>query len=106
MKFLVNKIYAGPSNPYLNNPSLKEMNINEFLEPLELQIRNIKSPGHMKYYAYFKYEPWEWSVSGYNQLFLFPLYLPKHFSITSISIYLLLETMSGLYKLQDVVKVS
>ena len=36
MKFLVNKIYAGPSDPYLNNPSLKEMNINEFLKPLEL----------------------------------------------------------------------
>jgi len=48
MEFLVNKICAGPSDPYLDNPSLEEMNINEFLEPLELQIREIKSPGHMK----------------------------------------------------------
>ena len=92
--------------PTPDNPSLEEMNIKEFLQPLELQIRDIKSPGHMKYYAYFKYGPRGWSVSGYGQLFLFLLYSPKHFSITSIPIYSLLETMSGLYKLQDVAKVS
>ena len=106
MEFLVNKICAGPSDPYLDNPSLEEMNIKEFLQPLELQIRDIKSPGHMKYYAYFKYGPRGWSVSGYGQLFLFPLYSPKHFSITSIPTYSLMETASFLYKLQDVAKLS
>ena len=53
----------------------------------------------MKYYTYFKYGPRGWSASEYGQLFLFPLYLPKHFSITSIPTYSLLDTMSGLYKL-------
>ena len=48
MEFLVNKICAGPSDLYLNNPSLKKMSIKEFLQPLELQICGIKSPGHMK----------------------------------------------------------
>jgi len=36
VEFLLNKICARPSDPYLNNLSLKEMNINEFLELLEL----------------------------------------------------------------------
>jgi len=48
VEFLVNKICVGPSDPYLDNPSLEEMSINEFLQPLELQICDIKSPGHMK----------------------------------------------------------
>jgi len=60
----------------------------------------------MKYYAYFKYGPRGWSASGYGQLFLFPLYSPNHFSITSIPTYSLLETTSGLCKLQDAAKVS
>ena len=48
MEFLVIKIRAGPGDPYLDDPSLGEMNINEFLQPLELQIREIRSPVHEK----------------------------------------------------------
>ena len=48
MEFLVIEIRAGPSDPYRDDPSLGEMNINEFLQPLELQIRDIRCPGHMK----------------------------------------------------------
>ena len=48
VEFLVIKIRAGPGDPYLDDPSLGEMNINEFLQPLELQIREIRSPVHEK----------------------------------------------------------
>ena len=48
MEFLVNKICARPGDLYLDNPSLEKMSIKEFLQPLELQICDIKSPEHMK----------------------------------------------------------
>jgi len=41
---------------------------------------------------------------GYSQLFLFPLSSAKYFSVTSIPTHSELETMSGLYELQDAVK--
>jgi len=41
---------------------------------------------------------------GYGQLFLFPLSSAKYISGTSIPIHSELETMSGLYELQDAVK--
>ena len=75
------------------------MSIKEFLQPLELQIRDIRCPRHMKYYAYFEYGPRGLSASrrqGYSQLFLFPLSSAKHFSVTSIPTHSMLETMSGL----------
>ena len=47
VEFLVNKICAGPSDPYLDNSSLEEMSIKKFLQLLVLQIRDIDTWNNM-----------------------------------------------------------
>ena len=47
VEFLVNKICARPSDPYLDNSSLKEMSIKKFLQLLVLQIHDIDTWNNM-----------------------------------------------------------
>ena len=93
---------CGVSIPTSDNPNLEEFSIKNFLQLLVLQIHDIRCPGH----TYFEYGPQGLSASGYGQFFLFPLSSPEHFSVTSIPTRSVLETISGLYELQDAAKVS